>query len=1705
MSHRLRYEAFDRVAAGSSAAGRAFYRVWWVFLASILFIVIAILPATSVAQTPDAPLSAPGFIENAGQWRPEARFMYERGPLRVWFGTGGILYDLAGPEGGHLIRVSFGSGAVRRTAGEGRLPGNVSFLGPGGPRGFTAGIFDAVRMEEVAPGVTARFRRQGEGLKYDLLVAPGADPDAIRLSYDGATGLSIEPEGALSVRTSVGVLREEPPYCYQVRNGRRVTVSSRYILDDRGLGFLVGDYDPTLELVIDPTLAFSSYLGGVGAEGGRGTTIGEDGDIYVTGFTRSVADFPTTVGAYQRSLKDQLTQTSDLFVSRFDPTGRTLRYSTYVGGRGSDEPASIVVNARNEAFVVGTTSSTDFPVTSGAYTTSAPGGTDGFLLTLNATGTALLNSTYIGGRGEDHVEDIGLDLNGAVYLVGWTLSIDFPITPGTVAVNRIGGADAFALKLDAGRELAYGTYLGGTADDRAIALAMEPGGEMFITGSTSSGDFMTTPDAYSRNLKGDKDGFLLRLRHDATSLLYGTLFGGIDRDEPNGIALDDAGRVHIVGETASPDYPQSPSSMNEPAGSWFATKFDRPLLATMVYSRYIGPTGRGAAMTVKVDRGGNACIGGYTEATASPPFPRTADALPSGPRGGLDLAFVQLGQDGSLRHASVIGGNRDDIMARISAVNASGDLYVTGTTGSRNLPTTPFAFDRVLNETGVDAPTDAFLMRFRFGSGPVAVAPPSRNLDTLRCEKSRRDTFWVYNRGESPLVLTSQIFRVGTPPVFRVIAPVSTGPVIDPPRTVPPGDSIQYIVEFLPTSDRSYSDTLLIQTDDQVSGNPLRVAYYAARAAPTLSTTGGTFSMRVVRPCHDAGFTTNVFIRNSGVGSVTTEDIVLAGGSAGPFRISRTPQFPVTIRERDSVAVGLVVFPAGTTAGRVYRDTLIVSIRECSEPFTIPLTVTVDSAGVAIAESEITFPPVAFCGSSSDTTVTLINTGTVALTLLPSNLEGSGFSVIGGLPILLGPGESRKVTLRFTPPAPAGLHQAFLTWEGLPCNVLALTTLRGERLERGGLTAGAAELDFPKIAACREVDASSEIALTLFNPTSDPASVASPVLSGPFAQVDPSLLPAVMEGGASLEIRLRYTRPTPGFDTGEIVIPYTIAGCDDVLRIVLRGGRFDLVVEPSALLLQLPELGQCMTSFDTTFVLHNKGGEVMTLALFERTAGVDHLAPALPRDIPAGDSVLVAIRFAPVKAGEATERLVYRTEPCGESVVVDLRGTKRGAVILFSEHELLFPTRLSCVVGASEAVALLANSGDSPVPTGVAEARIVQSPGGPFSLSVDPVGSTISSGGSLEIPVTFDPVGPGTFGAVLEIVLEPCGDTVRLPIVGRVADPVLTSTPGVFGTVPVGGSTRLTITVTSETPAAITVDSLLDLGDAFTIVSSNPPFPVVLDSGESFEVVVEFAPLQPKEYSITALAGVIDPCTIRLPIPLQGFGRDSVREVPIFCLAADHSLLAGDTVELTVTASPDGIDPTTGDIEYMLTYDRHALQPIGVEPAVVEMLPADPDEPGVLRLLEKDAGRLRPAQLRVRFVALASGTEEVGNVRLREVRFTSGEEPGIICDDSASIRISTRCVIGGMTKGSFPNRLENAVPNPASEVVEISYQQLENARATLTIFDQLGREVSRPLDQDLTGGRYTVRINVADLPAGRYLYTLSAGLYSESRWLVIIR
>ncbi|HEX5735515.1 MAG TPA: SBBP repeat-containing protein [Blastocatellia bacterium] len=534
-----------------------------------------------------------------------------------------------------------------------KLPAKNNYFIGSNPESWSIDVptYAGVRYRNLYPGIDLVYYGNQQQLEYDFIVAPGVDPGVIKLAFDGVEAIHIDHEGNLILSTESGPISQRKPVVYQQANGVRRSVDCRYVVkNDREVCFEVAEFDSKEPLVIDPVLDYSSYLAGDPAEAAFGIAVDSAGNAYVVGVTASIR-FPTTPGALQPDKPDRDKEFGlDTFVSKLNPEGTGLIYSTYLGGADFDDLAlAVAVDSAGSAYVTGFTQSIDFPVTDRAVKKRAVADTEAFVSKLNAAGNALIYSTYLGGNRsqENSLFNIGasiaLDGEGNAYVVGDTNSVDLPVPAGAVQAEFSGASDCFVIKLNSnGSRLIYARYLGGQSDEISSDIAVDSTGNAYVTGSTLSSDFPTTPGAF-QSASGDVDGFVAKIGETGAQLSYSTYLGGSNADQCAAISVDQEGNAYVTGVTNSPaDFPTTPGA-SQTTGGFLTDAFVTKLNAggtDLIYSTFVGGSGNEVGLSIATDSLGVAYVAGGTTSNA---FPITTDALQATKNGAAALKSTDGG------------------------------------------------------------------------------------------------------------------------------------------------------------------------------------------------------------------------------------------------------------------------------------------------------------------------------------------------------------------------------------------------------------------------------------------------------------------------------------------------------------------------------------------------------------------------------------------------------------------------------------------------------------------------------------------------------------------------------------------------------------------------------------------------------------------------------------------------------------------------------------------------------------------------------------------------------------------------------------------------------------------------------------------------------------------------------------------------------
>jgi phospholipase C len=870
------------------------------------------------------------FESNQGQTDPQVKFLSRSSGYTLFLTTDEAVFSLRGnrangntsPAVPHLkaaasptattvlrMKILKANSGVKVTGSE-ELPGKSHYFVGNDPRKWYSNVpnYSKVKFEGIYPGIDLVYYGNQRRLDYDFIVAPGADPHTIVLDVRGARKLRLDGDGDLVLVTDDSELRWRRPVAYQEKDGTRQQIAVHYVIAKNRIGFAVAGYDLRRTLFIDP-LVYSTYLGGSGEEIGHGITLDTSGNAYVAGETASI-NFPTmnpTQSAFAGGV-------SDAFVTKFNPAGSALVYSTYLGGSNEDIAQKIAVDGSGDAFVTGVTSSTNFPTSNPLQPAYGGGPFDAFVAELNPSGSALVYSTYLGGSGDDEGNGIAVDSTCNAYITGGSNSTDFP-TMDPLQPASGGGYDAFVAKINSsGSALVYSTYLGGSDQDIGQAIATDSLGDAYVTGQTYSANFPTMNPLQPAN-GGSEDAFVAQINPAGSALIFSTYLGGSGNDEGNGIALNTSGNAYVTGDTTSSDFP----TMNplQPANGGGQDAFVAQLNSTgsaLVYSTYLGGSGQDIGEAIAVDSSGDAYVTGQTYSTNFPtmnPFQPTNHGL-------NDAFMAELNSSGSaLVYSTYLGGSSQDSGEAI-AVDNLGNAYVTGFTSSTDFPTmNPL-------QPVYGGGQDAFVTQISTSLGvAVSLVPANLNFgsQTLGIASSPQNST-LTNLGELALNIASiQVTGTNT---------ADFAETNNCPASLPPSGSCQISVTFTPSAIGVRNAAVSIA--DNAPNTPQSLPLTGVGVLPNVTFSPPTLSFgnQGIGTASTPQMTT---LTNAGAGVLSISSIGVSGTNSGDF--AQTNNCPASVPPSGSCQITVTFTPT-----RTGNRNAVVSVADNApgSPQSVPLT-----------------------------------------------------------------------------------------------------------------------------------------------------------------------------------------------------------------------------------------------------------------------------------------------------------------------------------------------------------------------------------------------------------------------------------------------------------------------------------------------------------------------------------------------------------------------------------------------------------------------------------------------------------------------------------------------------------------------------------------------------------------------------------------------
>jgi hypothetical protein len=916
-------------------------------------------------------------------------------------------------EKASVLRVHFdGANSAAGITGAKQLPGKTNyFIGSDRTNWHTEiPSYAAVRYQGIYPGVDVLFYGRDQHLEYDFVVAPGADTKAIALSIAGARKLQIDSRGDLVMSVPGGQVALQKPLIYQEVNGERREIAGNYsIAGDRQVRFSVAKYDHTQPLTIDPILNYSTFLGGSGTgtngDSAFGLALDAAGNAYLAGQTFST-DFPQMNAALSTAPVDIAAEGTG-FVSELNPAGSALLYSTYLGGSGSvnggDLAEAIAVDTASPVniYVTGQTFSPDFPVSTNANIglpgpTGTAGGGSAFVTKLNPSlsgANQLVYSTYLGGDTSDDGHGIAVDSTGNIYVDGITFSTNFPTVNPLFAQTSLANGNAFLTEINPAAatgpaSLVFSTYLGGTgagggitfpfADD-PFGIAFGGNSEVFLVGATTSTDFPTHGTQVDA-CRATGSAFLTEINVATPAVTYSTCLGGTTEDLGFAVALGANNLVYLTGQTFSADFPTVPAGQTIPAPAGVpnvndSVAFVSTINATsgsLTYSTLLGGNNGDSGNAIAVDSSGNAYVTGFTGSSS---FPITQGAFQTTNANVNGTSFVtEVNPSGAnaqaqLVYSTFLGGSKGlgggaftaDIGLGIGFL--SGNVYVDGSAGTSDFPTTTGAF-----QTSFNAAAGSFTA-YAADLTPtptITVSPTSINFGTqLVATPSLQQFVMVTNNTASAIGLTLPPTTNGGNTADFLGAAAGTSPCT---ASLAGGTSCTIGVIFTPSVATAEATTLQIFDSSDGPGFPMQVALTGIGSATTSNITVTPSSLTLPGALLTSSSNGTVSVGNSGNTPLSISAIATAPGL---FTSSTTAcnggVFPIVIAPGGAACVVTVTFsPLATTTPGPVAGTLTIT-QTGGNVSTIPLSGTawdfsVSAAAITIAKGATGSFPVLVTG-----------------------------------------------------------------------------------------------------------------------------------------------------------------------------------------------------------------------------------------------------------------------------------------------------------------------------------------------------------------------------------------------------------------------------------------------------------------------------------------------------------------------------------------------------------------------------------------------------------------------------------------------------------------------------------------------------------------------------------------------------------------------
>ena len=1247
------------------------------------------------------------FELNQGQAAPDVRFLARTGAITALLGPSRTLLLLPQSNrrtASRVITLDLMGGNRSATAeGVGLLAGRSNYFIGRDPSKWYTGIpqFARVIFKSVFPETDVIYYGNEGTVEYDFVLRPGADPHALAFRISGSSSLRLNDDGDIVVAIGNDEFLLRRPSVYQERRGWRQAVTAEYALQNGNeVTIKVGAYDRHRQLVVDPVLSYSTLIGANNSATVQGMAVDSSGDVYITG-TTSATNYPT-VNAFQSSNAGY----DDVFVTKLNPTGDQILYSTYLGSSGFDSGRAIAVDAQGNAYVTGNIGGPDFPTTPGAFMTTCPGICNTPFVTKFLNDGTLSYSTFMGGS-NIAASAIAVDSAGAAYITGTAASTDLPL----VNAFQSTPAGGFVQKLDpTGSGLDYSTYLGGGADS-GLGIAVDSAGSPYVVGDTSATNF-PLKNPIQLSLIGGPNAFITKFSPDGSSLVFSTYLGGTspyffsyEGDYAKGVAVDSSGTVHIVGTSSSCEFPLTLGALNTDCVN---VGYDQkvfvlalnPAGSQLLFSTFLRS---GTASGIAVDAKGNSYVSGTTIAQNFP----VLNPIESTSQRSNSTGFVsELDLTGKLKFSTYLGATSGGSQAAGIAVDAKGGIYVAG--GAQgDFP--------LLN------PIPSQILQSTYYTLFISKISP-KSVPQFSLSPRVSPTLALRNVSSVPLTITS----ITSSSNFTEGGSCSS--------SLAAGAGCTLILEGADDHKKTGSVTIT----SNAYKNPQTFVISKASTGDTVSSVFAIFPLYVTFAPQLIGTTSGaqqIVIQNLGLQPGAINSITVIPSS--PF--TQTNDCPAELNQGSTCTIS-VTYTAATA-----QDSAAIDI--VHDPNQTQDTVFLSGVGASSAIVAST-PAVGF-GSQLvgmaplPRIVNLANTTPYSATVTGISAS-TGFVQTNTCTKPLPPQASCRVAVSYQPTTNQNAAGT-LTATNYGPGGGATVSLSATGLINGDLTVSPIEVDFPPTVLNTTFNASP---VTLANVSSSLISITSIQALAPFSQTN--TCGSSLGVGASCQITVAFTPTQLGSFTGTVSVAFSGSGSPQSINLTGTGTTI-LSFTPSPVVFGQQEVGT--QSPQTYLSVDNSSSQSITLKSVTIQGSEFSIAQnACPTTLKPFTGCALQLVFTPSATGLRTGTVSLSASDYSQPHMISLQGTGIGAgQLTLSATSLQFAPQKVGTTSAAQMV-MVTNTGSAPINfSGITSSAT-------FFPTSNTCGGSLSAGASCTISVQFAPTLKGILAGTLTIDDDAAGN-----------------------------------------------------------------------------------------------------------------------------------------------------------------------------------------------------------------------------------------------------------------------------------------------------------------------------------------------------------